>query len=665
LIGSFEPFYSGQDPYLIGLRAVDIAEGSYEYTNEFLQKDIPGFLPNQHVKTIYHTIIPIGAIGIFGLSAFSYLLGGYYALFYLGPIITILFLIISERVVTKLFGSFVGLVALIFLSTNLIVLYVGQRLLTDSIFGLFLILGCFFLLKFLREKKEFSILLCSVFLVTGTFFRYNGVIFLPVEILLVFSYFLFQYINNRNEDFKIRGLSNSYLSLLNPKLKKKFLKISLYILGPWAIFFIFLVSFNSYFFDDPFTNYWEQRRSVETENVISSYFLFDSERFDSIISYSALILPDQINNQLKTLSFNSDSFEPFLSIISFSLIFSALFISLKYKINRKEIIVFITFILGLILFYSTGPVVDITKTIERFMLGALPLFFGIIGYLMYQGWKINYQKISSKNFQLISKSCKGFLIIIFTIILLSSIYYSPPVNSIITEQNFKFKNPQVFADRYPLDKEGLTEKSVVLSIVGKYVVEYDVIPFNPYKGYSYFINDWRSEELKQEPIKLVKEMIDDGYELYVLKYKRGGNFYFYKYLEEEHGLILKEYSKTFCKLLRIENASGENKTQIQSDAICHSYVDSKTGMKLKTNLKIKGDPTTTSFSDYQIIVTGQIFLGPKTNPDDILSPDGTTVNGGIPPNGVDDYFFTGDIVSITADKHILSFVDGVEVPNGS
>ena len=115
LIGTFEPFYSGVDPYLIGLRAVDIAEGSYEFTNEFLQKDLPGFLPNQHVKTIYHTIIPIGAIGMFGLSAFSYLLGGYFALFYLGPIITILFLITSERVVTKLFGSFVGFVTLIFL----------------------------------------------------------------------------------------------------------------------------------------------------------------------------------------------------------------------------------------------------------------------------------------------------------------------------------------------------------------------------------------------------------------------------------------------------------------------------------------------------------------------------------------------------------------------
>ena len=65
------------------------------------------------------------------------------------------------------------------------------------------------------------------------------------------------------------------------------------------------------------------------------------------------------------------------------------------------------------------------------------------------------------------------------------------------------------------------------------------------------------------------------------------------------------------------------------------------------------------------VVTGQIFLGSRANPEDILSPDGTIIDGHISPNGVDDYFFTGDIVSITADKHILSFVDGVEVPNES
>jgi len=82
-------------------------------------------------------------------------------------------------------------------------------------------------------------------------------------------------------------------------------------------------------------------------------------------------------------------------------------------------------------------------------------------------------------------------------------------------------------------------------------------------------------------------------------------------------------------------------------------------------LEIKGDPVASGFTTYQIVVTGQIFLGPNVNSGDILSPDGTTLNGGMNPTGLDDYFFTGDIVSITAGKHIFSFVDGVEVPNDS
>jgi len=55
--------------------------------------------------------------------------------------------------------------------------------------------------------------------------------------------------------------------------------------------------------------------------------------------------------------------------------------------------------------------------------------------------------------------------------------------------------------------------------------------------------------------------------------------------------------------------------------------------------------------------------GTNANPEDVLSPDGTTVNGGIFPGGRDDFYFTGDIVSITAETQpILTIVDGVEAP---
>ena len=79
-------------------------------------------------------------------------------------------------------------------------------------------------------------------------------------------------------------------------------------------------------------------------------------------------------------------------------------------------------------------------------------------------------------------------------------------------------------------------------------------------------------------------------------------------------------------------------------------------------LKIKGDPVTNGTINYQVVVSGQITKGPKANPDDILSPDGTTIDGKILPTGTDNYFFTGTIVSITADQNVFSFVDGVDVP---
>ena len=575
LLGNFFPFYQGIDAYLYGFGAINTANGSFEYTNEFLQNpEYSGFSFGPFIKTIHGTLIPNGAIGIYGLGAFSFLLGGYYALFYLGPITTILFLIISERVVTKLFGGFAGLVTLIFLLSDAMILHIGRQLLTDSIFSLLFMVGCFLLINFLKEKSNISLLLCSCFLTAATFFRYNGVIFLPIEILIVASYFLFQYIKIKKEDVEVKSSSN--LNLIKPLSKieiKKILKISLYILGPWSVFFIFLFSFNSYFFGEPFTNYWEQKTNIETENVISSYVMFDSDRFESIKAYSAKFMPDQTYFLIQTVSFNSVLLDQFLiSTISFSLLFSALFISLYFKINRKEIIVFIIFILGLLLFYSSGPVVSITGITQRYMFSALPLSFGIIGYLMYRGWNINYQKISLKYDQLISKGWKGFLIIIFTIFLLSSFYYSKPVDSILIKQNFEFKNPHVFADRYPLDQNELSEKSIILHGKDRVIIwEYNAIPFNPFTGYDGKIKSWKNNKPNPEPIKIMNELLDSGYDLFVFKEKNRGDPSYYRYLESEHGLILKEHSETFCKLIRIENAKTINNMQIKSDDICHTF----------------------------------------------------------------------------------------------
>jgi len=578
LIGSFTPYYEGKDAFLYGSGGIDIVQGSYEYTNEILQKTDFDYIfaAGPYVETKHDTLIPDGSFGILALSGFSYLLGGYYGLFYLGPITTILFLIISERVVTKLFGGFVGLAALIFLSTDKTLLNVGSQLLTDSIFSLLLILGCFFLIKFLKEKTNTSILFCSSFLAAATFFRYTGAIFLLIEILLISGYFLFEYIKTRKKNVEISNSSNLDLNLTNvfSKIKiKKILKISLYILGPWSIFFIFLFSFNIYFFDEPFTTYLEQRQGVKTGNIILSSLTFDSERFESIKSYSVSYAPDRTYFLVRMISLGEVLLNQYsLSIISFTYLFSALFISIYFKINRTEIIVFIVFIISLLLFYSSNSLVSLTGITGRYMIPSLPLSFGIIGYLMYRAWKIDYQRISIKYFQIFSKSWKGFLIIIFALFFLSTLYYSQPIDSLLIKQNFEFKNPQNFADRYPLDREGLTEKSVIIDRNSLAIREYYVIPLNPFSGYNEKTKLWSGDKPGEHPIKMMSELLEEGYDLYVFKYKHNGDPSYYRYLEAEHGLILKEYSKTFCKLIRIEDVSGVNNTQIQSDDICHSFL---------------------------------------------------------------------------------------------
>ena len=46
---------------------------------------------------------------------------------------------------------------------------------------------------------------------------------------------------------------------------------------------------------------------------------------------------------------------------------------------------------------------------------------------------------------------------------------------------------------------------------------------------------------------------------------------YFRYLEAVHGIILKDYSKTFCKMVIIENIPEKSGKDIKSDAICYMY----------------------------------------------------------------------------------------------
>jgi len=575
----FRPFYDGFDDHAFALMGINFAKGSYGYTNElYTETGSYDFRPLHWIDTEQDYLVPLGSPGVVITSALFYLIGGYYGLFYLGPIFSILFLIISERVATKLFGGFVGLIALVLLASDVTFFNVGVQLLTDNIFAVFFILGVFFLIKFLRSKKDKFILISSIIFVISAFIRFNGLIFLPIEVSLVVGYFIFQNISaSRRELTSNKFLSKITLSKINGK---RILKISALMILPWLSVFLFYFSYNDYYFGDPLTNYYSRR--LDTSELFTSFFTFDTDRYDSIKSYSIVFLPDILGKQILISGHNDIIRLPisnvdnilgnFLSIFSFFIFVFALTVSLYIKNKRIEVLVFLPFIfIGFLFFYSSDYAFTIGH-FDRFMIPALPLSFILLGFILDSIWKINPGRFSRKNPSIISKSFKvGFLIFV-GIFLFSSLTDAQSVQKIL-KNDFNFNNPEAFASIYPLDHEGLTEESIIVETRGRRAMEYGAIPFLPvHTGKINFMNELDPSWLPQKPILNLKKLLSEDHEAYTFKsHKIHFEPLYFRYLESVHGIILKDYSKTFCKMEIIENLSEQSGTDIISDDVCYMY----------------------------------------------------------------------------------------------
>ena len=196
----------------------------------------------------------------------------------------------------------------------------------------------------------------------------------------------------------------------------------------------------------------------------------------------------------------------------------------------------------------------------------------IIGFLIDRIWKINIVRFSIRNSSIISKSVKvGFLIFV-GIFLFSSLIDAQPFQKVL-KNDFNFNNPEAFASRYPLDHEGLTEESIIVETRGRRVMEYNAIPFLPvHTGKVNFMNELDPSWLPQKPILNLKKLIIEDHETYTFKsHKIHFEPLYFRYLEAVHGIILKDYSKTFCKMELIEKLAGDSGTDIKSDDICYMY----------------------------------------------------------------------------------------------
>jgi len=596
LLGHFLPFYSGADSIIYGMSAISLANGSWEYTNKLLQETGKyEFVPYQWVRTVQNTTaIPYSGVGVYGVSAVSYIIGGYAGLFYIGPIFTILLLIFSERIATNLFGRFVGLVTLVVVATSRIILLHGNVLLTDIMFSVFFLLGCFYLLKFFRDRNYGLIFLCSVFFAVSTFFKLPGLIFLPVEIFLVLGYFALQNLRHTKKELNFKNGAVIIKQTFSKIRNKKFFKITALIMIPWLVFFLFWFSYNSYYYGVLATDFFTQSPH-SGKDTLDSVFRFDSQRFTWIKFYLAPLVPG-LQEYHRVTTFSTEAHDSlginWQSPLSLLILITALGISLYRKNKRTEVIVLFTFVIVLLFFYSSNYLISIGGAEHRRMIPALPLSFMLFGFIIYDIWKINLRGTSIKSsktqylqttsevllyfFRIIAFGVFLIIIVGFFIILL---YYSAPMQ-VVLEEGLIFKDPFFFATFFPIPKEGLTENSVILGGLGRMAVMYDAIPFHPYWGYAsgstfdergpITLWEWHPDALPKEHIQTLKKIMEEGYEVYTFKkYKYGLDSFYFEYLKTEHGIILKDYSYTFCKVEFIKNKTETNEIYTKADSICY------------------------------------------------------------------------------------------------
>ena len=232
LIGNFNPFYEGTDSFLYGNLAVNFSNGIFSISNDLLEETGKSqFIGTNWLKTVHGDAVPRSGIGFAAIASVFYSVFGYYGLFYLTPIIAVLLLIISERVSTKLFGKYCGLLTLMFVATNHLIFRNGLNLQTESLFALLFLVGAYFFIIFFKTKKDSRLLIASIFFVFASFIKINGLAFLPVEIGIVSLVFLIKYASSRFKNDKSSNMSKFFSVTL-----KRGIKLAGYTLLPWIIF---------------------------------------------------------------------------------------------------------------------------------------------------------------------------------------------------------------------------------------------------------------------------------------------------------------------------------------------------------------------------------------------------------------------------------------------
>lgn len=538
LVGNIEPYYEAKDAHLYGVVAVNLSNGIYSDTNKLLQETGRSeFVGSNWIQTIHDTAIPTSGAGLSVIGAFFYILGGYTGLLLVSPIFAILLLVFSERIATNLFGKYVGLLALLFLATSNLLYRNSILLLTEAVFTTFFILGTFFLIKSLKTKKNYQFFLTSLFFVFAAFIRTNGIIFFPIEISAIAGYFVI----------------TNYPRI---KITKSTLKTAVLILIPLIIFAAFYLSHNAYFFGDPFTNYLSQLESYTSyETEVESLLKFERQDFENAREYSKYLLPYQFPAVFNRSSENLEDTlgHEWLGVLTLLILSSILLISLLKRKKRTELIIFSVLIVGNLWFFSsiTTELRASVGVAARYMLPSFTLTSIIFGYVIVEFFNLNLQGRK----KLVAKTIKSLKVTVFIVLIgffIIAFYFWPTMDGMLNS-GINLGNVEKLASRYPLDLEGLDKNSVVIAVNADRVRDYGFIPFelsNP-------------DNLKEESVILLRQIMQEGYEVYTLKESTTKlEKEYLRFLINEYGFTIKEHSESFCK---IDFSDSQNE---KNDEIC-------------------------------------------------------------------------------------------------
>jgi len=565
LLTNFIPYYQSWDPFIYALNGIELTKGNYGFTNEFLKETgLWEFVPIEYTKTQHNTAIPIMNVGLPSLVAISYFIAGIYGIFFLSPLFTITYLMLTERITSKLFGSTIGLLTLIFVATNSFVIRIGQELFTDNIFSLFFILGSFFLIRFFQTKQENKLFLASLFFTFTAFLRINGLVLLPVEFILIGAFFI------HNHFFKQKKLENIQKSINQPikSLNRKFiLKASLFVIIPWIFFLLFWFSFNNYYFDDPLTNYDNNpnpRKTLEPNPTLFAFFEINELRFENFKGFSQFVLPYPLSGMHEIpQKFDYIFGNNWLGIIPIIILIFSIFVSFKTKSDRVSISVFISMYFALIFFFSSSYIWDREYYVSRYMIPFFPMFFMIISWLIMKLIRHIPKENNFKQKLLLLKSSKIIVVCGLVTFFIVAFYFSEPIQA-LADGTYSINNPAEFVKRYPLDMEGLSEESIIVNTQGTWTLDYGAIPFNPYWKSCCHVTD--TSLFSQESIDILKELLKKEHDVYIFKEPIWPmNKLFFKYLVDEKGIILVDHSDTFCKMVLVE--ANENNS-LKTDDVC-------------------------------------------------------------------------------------------------